>query len=114
MKRIFMIIMIALSMAACGSHDIPQTPTDLYGQWNGPEGTYLKIGNSETGPIISIKDLDKEETYKGSFTPSGQIVFERNDIMERVVRGTGSETGMKWLMDRQDCLIIQYGEGYCR
>ena len=79
----------------------------------GPEGTYLEISKSGDTYEIQIKDLDKVQTYRGTATSDG-ISFERNGKAETIRSGKGEQTGMKWLLDKKNCLVIRYGEGYCR
>jgi hypothetical protein len=43
-----------------------------------------------------------------------RIEFERDGKRESVRAGSGKETGMKWLLEKKDCLIIKTGEGFCR
>ena len=33
---------------------------------------------------------------------------------ETIIATSGKGTGMKWLADKHDCLVIKPGEGYCR
>jgi hypothetical protein len=83
------------------------------GRWNGPEGTYLEISKSGDTYEIQIKDLDKVQTYRGTATGDG-ISFERNGKAETIRSANGEQTGMKWLLDKKNCLVTRYGEGYCR
>ncbi len=83
------------------------------GRWIGPEGTYLEILPEGKDYKVMVQSLDSLDSYAGSSTNEG-IVFERNGKQEVIHAGTGPETGMKWLMDKKTCLIIQTGEGFCR
>ena len=38
----------------------------------------------------------------------------RDGVRESLRPGSGVETGMKWLQDKSDCLVVKPGEGYCR
>ena len=42
------------------------------------------------------------------------IAFERGGIKETIRAGSGADTGMKWLSEKKDCLVVKPGEGYCR
>jgi len=42
------------------------------------------------------------------------IRFIRNGRPESIRAATGDETGLKWLAGKQNCLMIQQGEGFCR
>lgn len=83
------------------------------GKWAGPEGTYLDIKRNENSYQLTIADLDGPKTFKGQPGLDG-ISFTRNGLKELVSSGTGSQTGMKWLADKKNCLIIRTGEGFCR
>jgi len=102
----------------------PDTPTPVVaastsvadrwiGRWLGPEGTYLEIAKDGDGFRITISDLDEPRTFRG-VTRDDIIAFERNGQTESLRHGTGAETGMKWLADKQNCLVVQPGEGFCR
>jgi hypothetical protein len=87
------------------------------GQWNGPEGTYLLLSENPSQAndkyVIKIQSLDGLETYQG--IPAGDhMQFTRNGKAESIHAGDGNETGMKWLLGKKNCLIIKYGEGFCR
>ncbi|MFN3591349.1 MAG: hypothetical protein ACK4TG_04095, partial [Thermaurantiacus sp.] len=62
---------------------------------------------------LEIYSLDgKQETY-GMAVPEG-IRFERGGE-ERIIRAaTGAETGLRYLAEKQDCLVIEPGLGFCR
>ena len=83
------------------------------GQWNGPEGTFLRLSQSGNHYIVEIRSLDSLDTYEGVATAGG-IQFTRNGKTESIHAGNGEDTGMKWLLDEKNCLIIKYGEGFCR
>jgi hypothetical protein len=83
------------------------------GQWNGPEGTFLRLEGGKGRYKITIQDLDGPRTYQGT-TVGAQIQFDRNGETESIRATSGPETGMKWLIDKADCLTVQPGEGYCR
>ena len=125
-KRRFQIaLFIAAALTAgCEAQNQPPTPSPVpraaprkidewIGRWNGPEGTYLEISKSGDTYEIRIKDLDKVQTYRGTAT-SDAISFERNGKPETIRSGDGERTGMKWLADKKDCLLIRESEGYCR
>ena len=83
------------------------------GKWIGPEGTYLVLSRNADKYTIEIHSLDGPATYEG--TPAGdRIEFQRNGKTETIRAGSGQETGMKWLLDKKNCLIIRTGEGFCR
>jgi len=83
------------------------------GKWIGPEGTYLLLSNHGAGYLVEINSLDGLATYEGASTGE-HIDFQRNGKTESIRAGSGQETGMKWLLDKKNCLIIRTGEGFCR
>ncbi len=83
------------------------------GQWNGPEGTFLRIDGGAGNYNLTIQNLDGKLTYTG-IGIGEEIQFERNGIKETIHASNGAQTGMKWLSDKSDCLTIRVGEGYCR
>lgn len=89
-------------------------PTDLWlGQWNGPEGTFLRLAGGKGTYEVTIQDLDGPRNFNGRAV--GEVIqFERNGVQETLHATTGSGTGMKWLSDKRNCLTVRLGEGYCR
>lgn len=83
------------------------------GKWIGPEGTYLVLAKAGERYRIEIQSLDSKDGYDG--TPAGDhLEFRRNGSTETLRAATGQETGMKWLLEKKDCLVIREGEGFCR
>ncbi len=81
--------------------------------WTGPEGTYLLIERGQGAYQVTVRNLDGPLTFAGRAVENG-IEFERAGTTE-VIRGTdGIGTGMKWLTEKTDCLVIRPGEGFCR
>lgn len=89
-------------------------PDAWLGQWNGPEGTSLVLASKEGGGYrVTITSLDGPASYDGDAAGPG-IVFERDGETQTIRAGNGKLTGMKWLAEKSDCLIIKVGEGFCR
>lgn len=89
-------------------------PTDRWaGKWLGPEGTFLEVEGSGGKYRITVRNLDGARTFEGIQSGDG-ISFERDGVRESIRAGSGAETGMKWLADKKDCLVVKPGEGYCR
>lgn len=106
--------------AASSAGASSDSSTDSWlGQWNGPEGTFLRIagagaGADERGKYeVTIKNLDGPRNFQASAV-GGQIQFERNGLKESIRSTNGTQTGMKWLADKTNCLTVRAGEGYCR
>ena len=91
-------------------------PTDAWiGKWIGVEGLMLDIQSAgEAGHyVLSVTLLDGTNSYDG--TADGDMIrFTRNGRPESIRAATGDQTGLKWLAGKQDCLMIQQGEGFCR
>nr|WP_313404890.1 hypothetical protein [Pseudomonas sp.] len=83
------------------------------GRWNGPEGTYLEISGTPADYRLTIANLDGPRRFVGR-AQGAQIVFVRDGVVERIRATDGEATGMKWLLDKQNCLTVRSGEGYCR
>jgi hypothetical protein len=63
---------------------------------------------------VTVTDLDGPKTYSGT-AAGNRIEFARAGRTESIRAATGQETGMKWLADETNCLVITAGsEGYCR
>lgn len=88
---------------------------DWAGRWTGVEGMFLDIQPTGNGAywLEMQYDLDNYGTYDGTPAQDG-IAFEREGETLLLRAGNGEETGLKYLADKQDCLIVARGEGYCR
>lgn len=105
-------IVLAAACSGCSARD--SATTDAWaGRWNGPEGTFMEITGSNGRYRITIRDLDAARTFDASASGNG-VAFERDGVKEFILATGGRETGMKWLLEKQDCLTVKYGEGYCR
>jgi hypothetical protein len=90
-----------------------QVTDQWLGQWNGPEGTFLKLEGAKGEYQVTIQNLDGPRTFSGR-AADDEIQFERDGVKEAIRATNGVETGMKWLAGKTDCLTIKAGEGYCR
>lgn len=91
-------------------------PTDAWvGKWIGVEGLILDIQPAgERGRyVLSVTLLDGTKSYEGS-ADGEAIRFTRDGRPESIRAATGDQTGLKWLAGKQNCLMIQQGEGFCR
>ncbi|WP_157217704.1 hypothetical protein [Flavisphingomonas formosensis] len=91
-------------------------PTDGWiGKWTGVEGLALDIAKG-SGPgayRLTLDLLDSHNVYEGE--ADGSVIrFRRGDVVETIRQVPGSETGLKWLADKPNCLMIKPGEGFCR
>jgi hypothetical protein len=135
-KTLFVLSAVAL-LAACNQETkeapkpapasvqatlVPATPpTDQWvGKWIGVEGLNLTIAKDDSigrgHYLLTMQyglDADDSGTFKGEAAEDG-IAFTRPDGPQLLRAGDGEATGLKWLADKKDCLIVATGEGYCR
>lgn len=83
------------------------------GKWNGPEGTFLELKGGGGRYEVTVRNLDGPRTFPGTAVAGG-IEFERDGVKESLRATNGADTGMKWLADKNRCLTVHLGEGYCR
>jgi hypothetical protein len=83
------------------------------GQWNGPEGTFLELKGGGGRYEVTVRNLDGPRTFPGIAVADG-VEFERDGVKESLRATNGADTGMKWLADKNRCLTVRLGEGYCR
>jgi hypothetical protein len=125
---LFARLTLALCLSACNDRKAAPGPassassgsaradaiTDRWaGQWNGPEGTFLRIVGAQGKYEITIQNLDGPRTFQASAS-GDQVEFVRDGLKESIRATGGAETGMKWLADKSNCLTVRAGEGYCR
>jgi hypothetical protein len=93
----------------------PHRFADWAGKWTGVEGMYVTITPAEPGKyrLEMQSDLDTKGSYDGEDSEHG-IKFKRGSEELSLRRGSGDETGLKYLAGKKDCLIVKPGEGYCR
>lgn len=111
-QRLNLTYIIVLMMFLQGCQPA-QAPAEWLGRWNGPEGTFLEIAQRDKDIVITVSDLDGPQFYTGVMK-GNYIVFERNGVQETIRPGNGADTGMKWLAQEENCLVIKAGEGFCR
>lgn len=103
--------MTRYSMEGVNKYQLGDT---LVGTWQGVEGTSLTIQRDGQEYQVTVVDLDGARKFPGQAVDDG-IAFERDGKTETIRVGDGIDTGMKWLADKIDCVVINAGsEGYCR
>ena len=125
------LIAVALLLSACKapSPDAPSAPAapeattapaapapaanTWVGKWIGPEGTFLELSEVDGAYKVTIQSLDGPATYD-AVAIEDRVEFQREGTTETIRATSGAETGMKWLLDKKDCLTIKTGEGFCR
>lgn len=86
------------------------------GRWRGVEGLNLVVARGEAPGRYRLDmaySLDDRGVFDGVANDAG-IAFTRPDGPQTLRAGDGEATGLKWLADKEDCLIVKAGEGYCR
>ena len=83
------------------------------GRWQGPEGTWLEVSGGPGTYSLTVRNLDGPRGFEAK-EGTETLVFTRDGKIETLRRGDGVQTGMKWLAEKRDCLIVKAGEGYCR
>ena len=83
------------------------------GRWIGPEGTDLVLTPHGNGYTVTIRNLDGPRTFDGAIE-GDEVRFVRDGKTESIHAGSGTDTGMKWLAGKKDCLVVAASEGYCR
>jgi hypothetical protein len=90
-----------------------EVPSEWLGIWTGPEGTDLELLEDGRTHKVSIRNLDGVRTFEAVGIRGG-LTFDRDGTKETIKPGSGKDTGMKWLLDKENCLVVKLGEGYCR
>lgn len=96
----------------------PVDPAQWVGRWVGVEGMYLDIQpDAARGPgaftLEMQYSLDDSGTFPGDAVGNG-IRFTRPDGTFLLTATDGEATGLRYLLEKQDCLTVTTGEGYCR
>jgi hypothetical protein len=89
-------------------------PAGWLGRWQGPEGTFLEISGGPGAYRVTVQNLDGPRSFDATAGAAGNLGFVRDGVNETLSAGDGAKTGMKWLADKRDCIIVKPGEGYCR
>jgi hypothetical protein len=97
-----------------------QVTDQWVGRWTGVEGLFLEISKDDSADpghyLLHMRyglDADQIGTFEGQATAEG-ISFNRGDGPQLLRAGDGEATRMKWLLEKEDCLVVKTGEGYCR
>ena len=96
-----------------GPAAVDQVAKQWLGNWNGPEGTWLRIAAGDGSYDVTIQNLDGPRSFQGNAIDAG-IELERDGVKEVIHATDGAGTGMKWLSEKSNCLTVRPGEGYCR
>ncbi|MFT3996267.1 MAG: hypothetical protein QM667_02580 [Asticcacaulis sp.] len=84
------------------------------GRWTGPEGSSLEVVARQHDYEVSISGV---QVGPGVFTGTVEgdaLRIERNGEAQTIRHTTGPRTGIKYLADKKDCVLISSGEGFCR
>lgn len=82
------------------------------------EGLFVFISLTELG-TYELEMMGETPDMKDNIRVVGRdaeggISFERDGAPHLLRAATGEETGLKWLADRKNCLMVQESEGFCR
>jgi len=109
-----LILTLGIIVAGCAeTMNPPSTDLNWQGRWWGPEGTYLDIAGGPKQFRLTIANLDGPVNYVG-VADGDHIRFDVNGETATIRATDGEGTGMKWLMDKDNCLNVEPGDGYCR
>lgn len=86
---------------------------NLLGKWTGVEGTSLTVLKTDSGYTLNFVMLDGPISVKGSPALTG-ITFIRDGGTFTLHKGSGADTGMKYLATKKNCVVVQQYEGYCK
>jgi hypothetical protein len=106
----------ALPAAEAPAAKMAAPATDAWlGKWTGVEGNVLDIVQGVAPGHYKIAEgtLDGPLNYDG-VADGATIKFEQDGKAQAIKAGTGAETGLKWLAEKQNCLVIESGRGFCR
>lgn len=91
---------------------------DWAGLWIGVEGQFVFI--TLTGPgAYELEMMGETAEQKDNIRVPARdaqdgLSFERDGKTLLLRAATGEETGLKWLADKKNCLMVQESEGFCR
>ncbi len=91
-------------------------PTDAWlGKWIGVEGNYLEIGAGGAPGVYSLTEatLDGVKYHVGT-AKELTIEFQEAGKTYTISPGAGADTGLKYLAEKTNCLVIESGRGFCR
>jgi hypothetical protein len=121
MRRAPLLLVLAAACAPPGR--TPPAPTvttarpraDAWlGDWKGVEGTFLRLERKGAAYAVTIANLDGPRTFDAT-AAGDHVTFVRDGKTDTIRATDGAGTGMKWLADRKDCLVVTFGsEGFCR
>ena len=98
--------------------DESRASQDLYdnwaGEWLGVEGNSLHLAKQADRTTFMLIFSGNNPSSQYGTLKGRSIEFSRAGRAEKIRFGSGAETGLKWLADKKECLIIAEGEGYCR
>jgi hypothetical protein len=84
------------------------------GEWKGVEGTFLRLERKGAAYAVTIANLDGPRTFDAT-AAGDRVTFVRDGKTETIRATDGAGTGMKWLAEKTDCLVVTAGsEGFCR
>lgn len=114
MLRNTVLITLGFILAGCAEGmNSSSSQLDWQGRWWGSEGTYLDIAGGPERFQLTIANLDGPVDYVG-VADDDHIRFDINGETATIRATDGEGSGMKWLLDKDNCLKVEPGDGYCR
>ena len=113
MGRALALLLVAAACAPAERPAVPRADAGL-GEWKGVEGTFLRLERKGAAYAVTIANLDGPRTFDAAAAGEA-LTFERDGKTETIRATNGAGTGMKWLAEKTDCLVVTAGsEGFCR
>lgn len=113
MRNFILLAVMSVLLLACRPDVVDPEAEHWLGLWTGPEGTSLVVAKEGDDYKVIIKNLDGPRHFPATDEPQG-LSFTRDGSIEIIHHGNGRQAGMKWLMEKKNCLIVKPGEGFCR
>lgn len=92
------------------------TARSYLGRWTGVEGMVLDVSAGDAPDrfkLVMQYDLDHRQTAVATLN-GNRLVFTRDGAVKALHPTDGKATGLKYLVNKTDCLTVAPGEGYCR
>lgn len=109
MRAFFAVFLLVSLVSVTACQPKVSDVSTLTGRWTGVEGTWAEVSPTK----VTISNLDGPTSYDAR-AENGAVVFERDGQTLTIKKGSGDETGMKWLAGKKDCIVVAANEGYCR
>ncbi|UDF05189.1 hypothetical protein [Asticcacaulis sp. AND118] len=103
----------ASSSASISASKAADVAAGYVGRWTGPEATSLEIVARQHDYEVTVSGTQTPGVFTGTVNGDA-LQIERNGEVQLIRHTTGARTGVKFLADKNDCVSVGQGEGYCR